>query len=114
MPEEKKAPASSHLGVGMLVGSIIGVAAGLFMQSKKGKEMRKDLVAETTKLQAKLMKELKNSEELTKETYEKLVDKVMDHFVLTKEIAKKDVPEVRAFFMKKWTTISAQFKALNK
>lgn len=111
MPEQKS---SSHLGVGMLVGTIIGVAAGLFVQSKKGKEVREDLANQATKLQAKLSKELKNAEVLTKETYEKLVDKVIEHYVLTKEIANKDIPEIRAFFMKKWKSIEAQYKSLNQ
>ena len=112
MPTEQKGSSQSHLGVGMLVGTIIGVAAGLFVQSKKGKEVRKDLMVEATKLQAMIMKELKKSEVLTQETYEKLVDKVMDHYVLTQEIAKKDVPEVRAFLLKKWSSIQKQFKNL--
>lgn len=103
---------SSHLGAGILVGTIIGVAAGLFMQSKKGKGIRKDLGKETVKLQSKLMKELKGTKVLTKKKYAEVVDKMMTYYMTSKEIAKKDAPEIRDFFMKKWASIEAQFRSL--
>ncbi len=101
---------SSHLGLGVAIGAIIGVAAGLFVQSKKGKEMMKDVEKKAMALQGKLMKELKNAENLTKEKYEVLVDKVTDYYVTSKDITKKEVPEVKKYLMKKWKLIEKQLK----
>lgn len=110
MPEAKKS--SSHVGIGMIIGAAVGVATGLFLQSKKGKELMKDASKKATKLQAKLMKELKNVEGLTKEKYEAVVDKVTDYYIDTKEIAKKEAPQVKAILMKKWAEINKQLKSM--
>ena len=96
MPDQKK---SSHVGIGLVIGAAVGVATGLFLQSKKAQ-----------KLQTKLMKELKSVENLTKDKYEDVVDKVTDYYVQTKEIAKKEAPEVKKILMKKWTEISKHLK----
>lgn len=102
----------SHLGLGVLIGATVGVATGLFVQSKKGKELIKDAEKKAMKLQAKLLKELNNVEALTKEKYEDLVDKVTDYYVDAKEITKKEVPEVRKTLLKKWSVINKQLKEL--
>lgn len=100
----------SHIGLGILVGSIIGVAAGLFIQSKKGKQMTKDLEKRAMKLQSKLMKELENAKDLTKEKYEGIVDNVVAYYVKSKEIAKKEAPEIRSFLVTKWKHIEQTMK----
>lgn len=105
---EKK---TSHLGLGLMVGTIIGVAAGLFVQSKKGKELLKDAEKKAAVLQAKLMKELKNAENLTKDKYEEIVDKVTNYYVKTKDVTKKEVPEIKKLMMKKWSAIEKQLKS---
>ena len=51
MPDMPKK--GSHVGVGMLIGAAIGVAAATFLQSKKGKELTKDLQKKTAALQKK-------------------------------------------------------------
>ena len=104
---EKK---SSHLGLGLMVGTIIGVAAGLFVQSKKGKELLKDVEKKAAVLQTKLMKELKNAEHLTKDRYEDLVDKVTAYYVKTKDVTKKEVPQIKKLLMKKCTAIEKELK----
>ncbi|MBI5654689.1 YtxH domain-containing protein [Candidatus Uhrbacteria bacterium] len=105
---EKK---SSHLGLGLAIGTIIGVATGLFVQSKKGKELMKDVEKKAAALQTKLMKELKNAEDLSKDKYEDMVDKVTDYYVKTKDVTKKEVPEVKKYLMKKWSAIERQLKS---
>ncbi len=110
MPDKK----SSHLGVGLLAGAILGVAAGLFLQSKDGKQMTKSLQRKALKLQTKLMQELQKLETLTQDKYTKLVDEMMKFYLKTKEIARQDVPQVRQFLLQKWSHIEQQLKALRK
>jgi gas vesicle protein len=111
MSEQKR---SSHFGAGLLAGAILGVAAGLFVQSKQGKQMAKDLQKKAQKLQIKLLKELKNAKELSREKYEEIVDKMMAYYLQSKEVAKAEVPEIRRFLMKNWTQIEKQLKSLKK
>ncbi|MDQ7814800.1 MAG: YtxH domain-containing protein [Patescibacteria group bacterium] len=108
MPTKK----SSHLGLGLAIGALVGVAAGLFAQSKKGKDLMKDAEKTAKVLQAKIMHELKGAETITKKQYEDMVDKVTDYYVQTKKVAKKEIPEIRSFLMKKWTTVQKELKKM--
>jgi len=65
-------------------------------------------------LQAKLMKELQNVQELTKEKYETVVDKTVDYYLKSKEIVQKDVPEIRKMLLKKWKEVEKQIAELKK
>lgn len=102
---------SSHLGAGLLAGAILGVAAGLFLQSKKGKDMTKDLMKRAEKLRAKLLKELAQVTDLTREKYEEVVDTVVEYYVKSKEIAKTEIPEIRKFLLMQWSQIEKTMKS---
>jgi gas vesicle protein len=110
MPEQKK----SHFGAGLIAGAMMGVAAGLFLQSQKGKQMTKVMQKKAFKLQIKLMKELKNAKSLSKDKYEEIVDSVMDYYVKSKEVAKAEVPAIRSYLLNSWTRISKELKSLQK
>jgi len=90
---------------------MIGIAAGFFLQSKKGKGMVKDAERQAKALQSKLMKSMKNVKTLTKDKYEEMVDTTMDYYMKSKEVAKKDMPEIRKYMMKKWKDVEKHMKA---
>ncbi len=108
--EDKKG--SSHIGAGMLIGAAIGVAAATFLQSKQGKVLTKDLMKKTNALQKKINAELKKAGNITKENYEQLVDKVIAYYVKSKDIAQKEIPEVRKTLLSTWKTIEREIKSL--
>ncbi len=108
MTDQKK----SHFGAGLLAGAMLGVAAGLFLQSKKGKQMTKEMQKKANKLQIKLMKELKEAKHLTKEKFEELVDKMMAYYVQTKEVAKTEIPAIRSYLVKSWSQIQKQIESI--
>lgn len=95
-----------------MVGSIVGLAAGFFLQSRKGKELTKDAEKRALQLQGKIIKKLDSVESLTKEKYAEVVDDVLAYYEKTQEIAKKELPAVRATLLKKWKTIEAKLKEL--
>lgn len=103
---------SSHLGAGMVIGSVIGMAAGFFLQSRKGKELTKDAEKKVVQLQGKVMKKLQDVESLSKEKYTEVVDDVLGYYEKSQEIAKKELPAVRAMLMKKWKAIETKLKEL--
>jgi gas vesicle protein len=105
---------SKHLGIGMILGTAIGVTTGLFLQSKKGKVILKDNEKRARKLQSKLMSEFKNVHEMSKEKYEGLVDRLTDYYVSAKEISKSEIPVVKNALMKRWADINKQLKNLNE
>lgn len=109
MPEKKS---SSHLGAGLLVGAAVGVAAATFLQSKQGKQLTKDLQKKTVALQKKVTMELKKVGDLTKESYQELVDKVVAYYVKTKDIAENEIPEVKKLLLAHWKNIEKELKSV--
>ena len=103
---------SSHLGIGMMVGSMVGLAAGFFLQSRQGKQLTKDAEKKASQLQSKIMKKLQDVEVMSKEKYTEVVDEVLAYYEKSKDIAKTELPEVRANLMKKWRSIEAKLKEL--
>ena len=106
----KEEPSSSHVGIGLAAGAILGLAAGLFLQSRKGKELTRDAQKKAALLQAKVMKKLKKAEHLTKEKYEEVVEDVLAYYAKSKDLAQKELPQVRAFLMGKWKAIETELK----
>ena len=101
---------SSHLQAGLVAGAILGMAAGLFLQSRKGKQLTKQAQKKATQLQAQVMKKLQNVDMLNKEKYTDVVDHVLTYYTKTKEVAKTELPEVRKFLLGRWSEIQKQFK----
>lgn len=101
---------SSHVGVGLAAGAILGLAAGLFLQSRKGKELTRDAQKKASQLQAKVMKKLHQAEHLTKEKYTDVVEDVLAYYGKSKDLAQKELPQVRAFLMGKWKSIESELK----
>ncbi len=89
-----------------MAGAVLGLAAGLFLQSKKGKELTKDARKKAIKLEAKVMKKLSEMGEMTKEKYEEVVDQLVEHYGKTKELAQKELPEVRKWLLSRWKSIA--------
>lgn len=106
-----KSKRSSHLGAGMAIGVVMGLAAGFFLQSKKGKQLSKDAQKKALQLQKQVMKKLDSVEDLTKEKYEEIVDEVVAYYGKTKDVAQKEIPEVRAYLLQRWKSIEEQLKA---
>ncbi len=102
---------SSHLGAGLAAGAIIGLAAGLFLQSRKGKELTKDARKKALVLQKQVMKRIEKAGVMSKEVYEDIVDDVVKYYGKSKDIAAKEIPEVRAFLMSKWKEVDSAMKA---
>ena len=96
-----------------MAGAVIGMAAGFFLQSRKGKELTKDAQKKATQLQVKVMKKLKSAEGMTKEKYAEIVDDVLGYYEKSQEVAKKEIPIVRDYLMKRWKTIEGQLKDLS-
>lgn len=101
---------SSHLRAGLIAGAIIGLASGLFLQSRKGKQLTSTAQKKAMILQKQVMKKLKSSSTMSKASYEDIVDTVLAYYKKSKEIAAKEVPQVRAFLMSQWKEVQKAIK----
>ncbi len=93
------------MGAGLAAGAILGLAAGLFLQSRKGKELTKDAQKKAMVLQKQVMKKLEAAGDMSKEAYEEMVDHVVDFYQKSKDVAAKEAPEVRKYLMGRWKDV---------
>lgn len=104
----------SHLGLGMVIGAVIGLASASFLQSKKGKALAKDLKHRTVALQKKVLAELRKGEELTQKRYKEIVDSVVAYYTASKEIAKTEIPAVKKSLLSTWKTVQKELRSVKK
>lgn len=110
----KKKTTSSHIGAGLAAGAVLGLAAGLFLQSRKGKELTKDAQKKAAMLQKQVMKRLEAAGEMSKEAYTDMVDQVVEFYQKSKDIATKEVPEVRKYLLGRWKDIQSHIDKAGK
>jgi len=101
-------PGSHHSG--LAVGVLLGLVAGYFIQSKRGKELTADAEKKIKEVQAQVMSKLEKVEHLTKDKYAEIVDQVTAYYVKSKDIAETEVPMVRDYFMTRWEAIQEYLK----
>jgi len=101
---------SSHLKAGLVVGALMGVAAGFFLQSRQGKQLTKQAQKKAMELQKQVVKKLGDVSELSQEKYSDVVDQVLAFYTKSKEISTTEMPEVKKFLLSHWKQIKAQLK----
>ena len=101
---------SSHLKAGLMVGALMGIAAGFFLQSRQGKALTKQAQKKAGELQKQVMKKLGNVSELSQEKYKDVVDHVLSFYAKSKEISNKEMPAVKSFLMSHWKQIQSELK----
>lgn len=104
----------SHIGLGVLIGTAIGVAAASYLSSKDGKKMMKDVNQKSDVMQKKLMKKLGTLSEMSKEKYNDVVDMVSEYYLTAKDIQKSELPEMKKMMKQKWTDIQKELKDAGK
>jgi gas vesicle protein len=104
----------SHLKAGLLAGALFGLAAGIFMSSKQGKKIVKELRVRTKDIQGRLEKELKKTKGVSQESYADAIDKVLAYYIKSKEIASAEVPELRTYLMARWKHVQKDLKSMKK
>ncbi len=95
-----------------MVGAALGVAAGFFLQSRKGKELTKDAQKKALQLQAQVMKKIQGMEHISKEKYAEIVEHVIAYYTKGKDLAQKEIPQVRTFLMGRWKSMEGYLKGL--
>ena len=81
--------------IGATVGVLAGAIAGILLAPKSGKETRDDLVKQIHEMKDKIAEELTKVGDVTKETYNGIVDKVVKVYELGKKITTEDADDIR-------------------
>lgn len=103
MPQKK-----SHFKAGMLAGALFGLAAGIFMSSKQGKKLAKDLRTQTKDIQTRLMREFKKTTHVSEKSYQQAIDRVLAYYAKSRQIAAKEVPSLRRYLVSRWHIVKRE------
>lgn len=81
--------------IGASVGALAGVIAGVLFAPKSGKETRADIVSYVQEMKDKIADELTKAGDVTKDAYNKIVDKVVMVYELEKKITAEDAKDIK-------------------
>jgi gas vesicle protein len=86
MPSKK----ISFMG-GALIGAALSIAAGLFMQSKKGKKLRSDIKEKTAEFYAYLAPKLKNMKQIGEKEFSEFIEAAAKDYAEVKKITSEEI-----------------------
>ncbi|MBD3251175.1 hypothetical protein GF380_01750 [Candidatus Uhrbacteria bacterium] len=114
MPNDKSKKKNSHMGKALLAGAVFGLAAGIFMSSKEGKKMAKNLQTKAKQIEKQLLKEFKKKKEMTESAYEEAIDTVLEYYVKSRKLAKTEIPALRKHLLSKWKLIKSELSEVQE
>ncbi len=81
--------------IGASVGALAGVIAGILLAPKSGKETRADIASHIHEMKDKIAEELAKASNMTKESYNGIVDKIVKVYELGKKVTIDDAEQIR-------------------
>ena len=78
-----------------LKGALIGVVAGILVAPMSGKKIRDNVKKYSQEISKRITEELSRLKGITKDTYTKVVDSVVQGFVEAKKITVEEAKEIR-------------------
>lgn len=88
------------------IGTAVGVAIGMLLAPKKGKELRKDLKELPAKIRKEVSEKAGKIKDLTQKHYEKLIDTVAGFYKKAKKVKKADLEKIVKELKKSWKAVS--------
>lgn len=95
----------SKFGKGLVAGALFGIAAGIYMASKEGKQLTDKLKKSSTEIEKRIRAELKKQKSMTQKSYNDAIDTVLAYHLKTKKIAKTELPDLRKYLLAKWELV---------
>lgn len=93
---------STKLIAGAVAGVALGVAAGLFLQSKRGKKLRKDAENYVADFYKYISPRLKKIGKMGREEYGEFMDMAVEQYAKAKKISSPLVKELKSTVKKSW------------
>jgi hypothetical protein len=103
--KSKESKKKSRFGKGLMAGALFGIAAGIFMSSKEGKQIAAKVRRHAAEIEARLKREFKKKKVLGRKAYEDSIDEVLAYYARSKKIAKSEIPDLRRYLIGKWDLI---------
>jgi len=87
---------------GAVIGTALGVAAGLFLSSKKGKQLKNDIEQKAIKFYAHIAPKLKKMKKLGEKEYFAFVEKAAEGYGKAKKLSVAETKELLKEAKKTW------------
>jgi gas vesicle protein len=100
----------SKFGKGLMAGALFGIAAGIYMASKEGKQLTDKLKKSSTEIEKRIRAELKKQKGMTQQAYNQSIDTVLAYYLKSKKIAKTELPELRKYLLAKWEFVKEELE----
>ncbi len=94
---------------GALAGAVIGVAAGLFLNSKKGKELQKDAKHRMADFYKSVAPKIKKMKKMTEAEFKAFMDEAVLKYAKTKKMTEKETKELLKEVKKSWKQLAKHF-----
>jgi len=95
---------------GAVAGVALGIAAGLFLQSKRGKKFRKDAEGYMADFYKYISPKLKKIEKMSREEYREFMDMALEQYAQAKKISGPMIKELKATVQKSWNHFADQLR----
>lgn len=102
---------SKGIVIGAAAGVLAGVIAGVLLAPKSGKETRADIAKYVHEMKDKIADQLAKAGKMTKETYAKVVAKVVKVYELEKKITTKDAKDIKEKLENNYDEVKKAIKA---
>ncbi|MFA5129525.1 MAG: YtxH domain-containing protein [Patescibacteria group bacterium] len=104
----------SKLGKGLVVGALFGIAAGIYMASKEGKQLADRLKKQAGEIEKRIRTELKKNKKMSQSAYNDAINTVLAYYVKSKKIAKTELPDLRNYLLGKWDLVKEEIAEVPK
>lgn len=103
------------IAIGSGVAALAAAAAGAyFFTGKRGVKNRKKVAGWASKAKREVMSEMNNMEKVSKQTYDKTVDKVLKNYKSMKNVDAKELMDMAKELKGHWNSISSEISKVRK
>ncbi|AKM84362.1 TPA: hypothetical protein DCZ46_03375 [Candidatus Campbellbacteria bacterium] len=105
----KKVSGTKKVMEGALAGAVLGVAAGLFITSKKGKEVQKDVKKHIADFYKSVSPKIKKVKKMTEEDFKKFMEESVVKYGKAKKMTEEEVKDLSKEVKAGWKHLAKHF-----
>jgi len=105
----KKVSGTKRVLEGALAGAVLGVAAGLFITSKKGKEIQKDIKQHTADFYKSIAPKVKKIKSMTEEEFKAFMGEAALKYGKAKKLSEKEIKDLTKEVKSGWSHLAKHF-----
>jgi gas vesicle protein len=87
---------------GAVIGTALGVAAGLFMQTKKGKKIQKNAKEKAAEFYAYIAPKIKNMKQVSEKEFSEFIENAADNYGKAKKYTSEELKALMAEAKNAW------------